>query len=77
MHLSGRNTWVQDCCNGSYTGAPTDGSVWMTGDCDQAVLRGGSWTNGGRSQRSASCNWHTRFLRNYTFGFRVARSVTL
>jgi formylglycine-generating enzyme required for sulfatase activity len=25
--------WVQDCWNGSYAGAPHDGSVWKTGDC--------------------------------------------
>ena len=33
--------WVQDCWNGSYRGAPADGSAWVTGDCSQRVLRGG------------------------------------
>ena len=35
--------WVEDCWNGSYAGAPTDGSAWRSGECEQRVLRGGSW----------------------------------
>ena len=35
--------WVQDCWNGSYQGAPTNGSAWESGDCSRRVLRGGSW----------------------------------
>jgi formylglycine-generating enzyme required for sulfatase activity/serine/threonine protein kinase len=35
--------WTQDCWNGSYAGAPSDGSAWTRGDCDRRVLRGGSW----------------------------------
>lgn len=34
---------TQDCWNESYRGAPIDGSAWMTGDCSQHVIRGGSW----------------------------------
>ena len=34
--------WVQDCWNWNYTGAPTDGSAWESGDCDERVVRGGS-----------------------------------
>ena len=37
--------WVQDCWNENYHGAPTDGSAWLTGDCRQRVVRGGSWFN--------------------------------
>ena len=36
--------WVQDCWNAGYEGAPTNGSAWMTGDCSNAVTRGGSWS---------------------------------
>jgi formylglycine-generating enzyme required for sulfatase activity len=25
--------WVEDCYNGSYEGAPTDGSAWTSGNC--------------------------------------------
>jgi len=69
--------WVQDCWNGSYEGAPTDGSAWMSGDCGRAVLRGGSWLSYGQVLRSAN---RYRFYRGYRFnygGFRVARSVNL
>ena len=37
--------WVQDCWNGSYNGAPSDGSAWTTRDCSLRVLRGGSWVS--------------------------------
>jgi formylglycine-generating enzyme required for sulfatase activity len=35
--------WTADCWNGTYEGAPTDGSSWQTGDCASRVVRGGSW----------------------------------
>ena len=35
--------WVQDCWNGSYAGAPVDGSAWLSGKCALRVGRGGSW----------------------------------
>src|SRR5262249_34887871 len=35
--------WVQDCYNGDYNGAPTDGSAWTSGDCNVRGIRGGSW----------------------------------
>ncbi|NDH85902.1 hypothetical protein EBY67_02455, partial [bacterium] len=25
--------WTEDCWNGNYTNAPTDGSVWTSGNC--------------------------------------------
>ena len=47
--------YVQDCKNDNYKGAPTDGSAWLTGDCERRVLRGGSWHwhEFSSSQRSA------------------------
>lgn len=38
------NTWqrVDDCWNPSFDGAPTDGSVWLNGDCSQRTGHGGS-----------------------------------
>jgi len=69
--------WVQDCWNGSYDGAPTDGSAWMTGDCSLAVLRGGSWFGLGRILRSAYRTTDGRGTRYLSYGFRVARSVSL
>lgn len=67
--------WVQDCWNESYSGAPTDGSAWMTGDCSRAVLRGGSWFSVGEFLRSAFRDGNTRSTRFFFSGFRVARSV--
>ena len=70
--------WVQDCWTGSYDGAPTDGSAWMTGDCGRAVLRGGPWGYVGQGLRSAGRYWGDRVTRNFSIiGFRVARSVSL
>ncbi|WP_376696529.1 SUMF1/EgtB/PvdO family nonheme iron enzyme [Wenzhouxiangella sp. EGI_FJ10305] len=69
--------WAQDCWNESYRGAPSDGAAWMSGDCGRAVLRGGSWGNGGLGLRSAKRNWVTRVFRYDVTGFRPARSVAL
>ena len=32
--------WTEDCWNGNYIGAPTDGTPWTTGDCSSRVVRG-------------------------------------
>ena len=69
--------WVQDCWNGSYRGAPSNGSAWMSGDCGRAVLRGGARNNHGQYLRSANRHRTARGTRFHTIGFRVARSVTL
>ncbi len=45
--------WVQDCWHYTYEGAPTDGSVWTSGDCSRRVFRGGSWLNDAWGLRSA------------------------
>ena len=66
--------WVQDCWNDNYEGAPTDGTGWLSGDCDRRVLRGGSWSYGPWNLRSADRLWNTTDFRLSLFGFRVARS---
>ena len=68
--------WVGDCWNNSYTGAPSDGSVWERGDCARRVLRGGSWLDDPRSLRSAYRLWYTSGLRGLYIGFRIARTLT-
>jgi formylglycine-generating enzyme required for sulfatase activity len=65
--------WVEDCWNDSYNGAPGDGSAWMSGDCGERQLRGGSWFSRPRYVRFAFRNHFTRESRASTFGFRVAR----
>ena len=68
--------WVEDCWNGTYVGAPADGSAWEQGDCNHRVVRGGSWFNLPRGLRSAHRNGFTTGSRFSGIGFRVARSLT-
>ena len=66
--------WTQDCWNGSYSGAPGDGSSWERGDCSKRVLRGGSWDNYPWLLRSAIRYGNSTAGYRYNFyGFRVAR----
>ncbi len=65
--------WTQDCWNGSYSGAPGDGSSWERGACSLRVLRGGSWLSEPRILRSAIRFRDTSVIRNVNNGFRVAR----
>src|SRR5262249_7987984 len=55
--------WVQDCWNDSYDGAPTDGSVWATGDCGRRVVRGGSWYGSPWALRAAIRNGYSTVNR--------------
>jgi formylglycine-generating enzyme required for sulfatase activity len=65
---------TQDCWNENYSGAPTDGSAWTTGDCSQRVARGGAWNSDPQNLRSASRhNVISAGWSQYT-GFRVART---
>jgi formylglycine-generating enzyme required for sulfatase activity len=66
---------VEDCWNGNYDGAPTDGSAWMTGNCLRAPARSGHWNNHGNSVRSAFRLSFFRGDRSTGVGFRVARSI--
>ena len=68
--------WVQDCWNGNYAGAPMDGSAWLSGDCSERVVRGGSWLNFPGFLGAALRLWYTTGNRNVDVGFRVARTLT-
>ena len=68
--------WTQDCWSANYyTGAPTDGSAWTTGDCRYRVLRGGSWIGNPAVLRSAIRGRDTPDLRNVSGGLRLARTL--
>ena len=68
--------WVEDCWHENYAGAPMNGSAWTSGgNCDERVLRGGSWKVSARFLRSAVRNWYDS-VRSVEFGFRVARTLT-
>ncbi len=68
------NEYVQDCNNSNYYKAPTDGSAWLTGDCERRVLRGGAWHWGefSSSQRSAMPTNFSGVLE----GFRLAQDLS-
>ena len=67
--------WVQDCWNGSYDGAPADGSAWESGDCNRRVGRGGSWYGGPGVLRPASRNGGASALRSHLIGFRLVQDL--
>ena len=66
--------WTQDCWNGNYSGAPTDGSAWIAGDCFLRVVRGGSWEDAPLGLRAAYRVGSPTVIRVYIRGFRVART---
>jgi formylglycine-generating enzyme required for sulfatase activity len=67
--------WIEDCWNGSYVGAPANGSAWTSGNCDWRVLRGGSWLVNPWLLRSAYRDWFVPVVRFNFTGFRVARTL--
>ncbi len=67
--------WTEDRWNETYNGAPSDGSVWDSGDYTRRVLRGGAWVNIPRILRSANRVWNIPTYRDYSNGFRVARTL--
>ncbi|MDX2309395.1 MAG: SUMF1/EgtB/PvdO family nonheme iron enzyme [Hyphomicrobium sp.] len=69
--------WLEDCWNESYEMKPQDlkasGAAWVAGDCDQRVVRGGSWRFPAAQLRSADRNRVSIGLRANDLGFRLAR----
>jgi formylglycine-generating enzyme required for sulfatase activity len=62
----------EDVYNDNYTGAPTDGSPWLTSkDNNRKLLRGGSLVNYASHCRSACRSSSTRALFSHNAGFRV------
>jgi formylglycine-generating enzyme required for sulfatase activity len=67
--------WTEDCWHGSYSGAPTDGSAWTSGDCREGVVRGGAWIFGTVFVHSAYRHWSSPGDRLSFLGFRVVRTL--
>jgi hypothetical protein len=67
--------WVEDCWNGSYAGAPNDGSAWTEGRCSKRVLRGGSFKSPALSLRSAERRSAHTTSRLDDVGFRLAQDL--
>jgi formylglycine-generating enzyme required for sulfatase activity len=67
--------WVQDFWHNNYSGAPSDGSAWMSGgDQSRRVLRGGSWFISPPDLRSARRFRVRPDDRYFDTGFRIART---
>jgi formylglycine-generating enzyme required for sulfatase activity len=64
--------WCQDVWHENYSGAPSDGSAWMTNQVDaRYLLRGGAWNGSPRNCRSASRISNLPDSRDINEGFRV------
>ena len=69
--------WVEDCWHRSYSGAPSDGRAWTSGgDCGTRVKRGGSWGDRSRDLRAAARSRVSADNRDWSSGFRVARTLS-
>ncbi len=67
--------WTADCRNSDYSGAPTDGSAWSSGNCGQRALRGGSWFFVPYAARATIRLGNDPKSRSAFFGFRPARTL--
>jgi formylglycine-generating enzyme required for sulfatase activity len=65
--------WTQDCYHKTYEGAPTDGSAWLSGNCNVRVVRGAAWGSPPGDLRSASREQANEGIRTSYYGFRVVR----
>jgi formylglycine-generating enzyme required for sulfatase activity len=66
--------WTEDCYRAGYAGAPVDGSAWLTPECTQRSVRGGSYTNPLDSLRNGKRSQYDQDTRLDNLGFRVVRS---
>jgi formylglycine-generating enzyme required for sulfatase activity len=67
--------WTEDCWNGSYNGAPSDGSAWTSGECEWHVMRGGSYDHVPQYARSTFRSGTSSVVGRQDLGFRVARML--
>ena len=64
--------WCEDWYHSSYSGAPADGSAWVSPTHWARVVRGAYWLNYARHCRSAIRSAYAPIDGNTAFGFRVA-----
>lgn len=67
--------WAEDCWNDDYRKSPDHSLPRYDGQCNQRVLRGGSWGIGATRMRSAYRNWSEIKRRNIDVGFRLVENL--
>jgi formylglycine-generating enzyme required for sulfatase activity len=68
--------WVEECWHDNYSGAPTDGSGWISGgNCTRRVRRGGAWSHSQRFSRSSTRERLYPDNHSETTGFRILREL--
>ena len=71
--LGNINEFTGDCFNEAYPGNATDGSVRLDGNCNERVIRGGSW-HWGTFPLTKRGGWKTDFVGALE-GFRIAENI--
>lgn len=66
--------WTEDCWNKNYDQAPNNGGPWLSGICNERVMRGGSWLADFWHITSASRSENAIISHSNQIGFRVART---
>ena len=66
---------VADCWHENYQGAPAESIVRPGGDCEQAVIRGGSFESPELSLRTWARDKVPKTYRSNTIGFRLVREL--
>ena len=67
--------WVADCWHADYRGSPSDGSAWVSGNCSERDLRGGSWFTTPAYVSVAARNHFQEDYRSNSIGFRLVREL--
>ncbi len=65
--------WVMDCWNDNFSGAPDDGTAWISGECGMRVKRGGSYFDSKARNRSGSRDRDYKTTKSFINGFRLAQ----
>jgi formylglycine-generating enzyme required for sulfatase activity len=66
--------WCEDYWHDNYTGAPSDGSAWLSPTSSYRVVRGGSWNYAFSFCRAATRSNFLPASSNFLYGFRLART---
>src|SRR6266850_4210956 len=68
--------WVEDCWHDGYADdAPANGAPYLSAECGEHVMRGGSWVDDPAEVRAAARAGSSRDVQSWSGGFRVARSA--